>query len=227
MDLFDIDPEHLRRSNDGDGEWWDRLIANSPLWSSDGSSARDPFPIIGLESQQRASLAEAEAEAEGDTDSDTDGSAGGGAPGAGQGKGRSSWVVVGSVREVAQELALVPLPDDVDVCLAEAEELLFARDRITCALADRVGRVHATGQAKEHGHASTRSWLRTAGGMTVGGAGRLLMLGAELPRLPVVREKFAVGELAAGVVEAICAAVAGLTDENAALAEPILVELAG
>ncbi|TQS12510.1 DUF222 domain-containing protein, partial [Microbispora hainanensis] len=222
MDLFDIDPEHPRRSNNSDGEWWDRLIANSPLWSSDGSSAREPFPIIGSEPPQRASRAEAE----GDTDHDTDSSSGG-APGAGQGKGRSSWVVVGSVREVAQELALVPLPDDVDMCLAEAEELLFARDRITCALADRVGRVHRAGQAKQHGHASTRSWLRTAAGMTVGGAGRLLMLGAELPRLPVVREKFAVGELAAGVVEAICAAIAGLTDEQAGLAEPILVELAG
>ncbi len=135
-------------------------------------------------------------------------------------------MVVGSVREVAQELALTPLPDDVDVCLAEAEELLFARDRITCALADRVGRVHRAGQARQHGHASTRCWLRTRGGMTVGGAGRLLTLGAELPRLPVVREKFAAGELAAGVVEAICAAVAGLSDEQATLAEPILVDLA-
>ncbi|WP_328710858.1 DUF222 domain-containing protein [Microbispora hainanensis] len=128
---------------------------------------------------------------------------------------------------MAQELALTPLPDDVDVCLAEAEELLFARDRITSALADRVGRVHRAGQAKQHGHASTRCWLRTSGGMTVGGAGRLLTLGAELPRLPTVREKFAAGELAAGVVEAICAAVAGLTDEQAGLAEPILVDLAG
>ncbi|WP_405394096.1 DUF222 domain-containing protein [Microbispora hainanensis] len=128
---------------------------------------------------------------------------------------------------MAQELALTPLPDDVDMCLAEAEELLFARDRITSALADRVGRVHRAGQAKQHGHASTRCWLRTSGGMTVGGAGRLLTLGAELPRLPVVREKFATGELAAGVVEAICAAVAGLSDEQAGLAEPILVDLAG
>ncbi|WP_328854842.1 DUF222 domain-containing protein [Microbispora hainanensis] len=128
---------------------------------------------------------------------------------------------------MAQELALTPLPDDVDVCLAEAEELLFARDRITSALADRVGRVHRAGQARQHGHASTRCWLRTSGGMTVGGAGRLLTLGAELPRLPKVREKFAAGELAAGVVEAICAAVAGLSDEQAGLAEPILVDLAG
>ncbi|WP_460716927.1 hypothetical protein, partial [Microbispora hainanensis] len=263
MDLFDIDPERLRHSNDGDGEWWDRLIANSPLWSSDGSSARQPFPIIGSEPPQHASqsgstsagtslgdgvpdsgstagpgadtagrLADgAEADsadaalgdaagvdgagadaARGNADgADAAGADGSGvgasdAGGCGRGRARSSWVLVGCVREVAQELALAPLPDDVDVCLAEAEELLFARDRITCALADRVGRVHRAGQAKQHGHASTRSWLRTAAGMTVGGAGRLLMLGAELPRLPVVREKFAVGELAAGVVEAICAA---------------------
>ncbi|MEU8175943.1 DUF222 domain-containing protein [Microbispora hainanensis] len=263
MDLFDIDPELLRRSNDGDGEWWDRLTANSPLWSSDGSSAREPFPITGFKPRQPADAPgagdtagprtntagphtngadatrgeAASADAAGMDGSGADGSGaesdagatrGDAADAGGRGRGRvrSSWVVVGSVRESAQELALAPLPDDVDTCLAEAEELLFARDRITCALADRVGRVHRAGQVKQHGHASTRSWLRTAGGMTVGGAGRLLTLGAELPRLPVVWEKFAAGELAAGVVEAICAAVAGLTDEQAALAEPILVELA-
>ncbi|TQS19598.1 DUF222 domain-containing protein, partial [Microbispora hainanensis] len=286
MDLFDIDPEHLHRSNNPDDGWWGRLIANSPLWSSDGSSAREPFPIIGFEPRHPADTPGATSPASPHMGTDgadaTPGTAAGadatpgtavgakaagadgagadaargsadgvgadhangadaaGADGSGSGaargdaadadgrrRARPSWVVVGSIREVAQELALVPLPDDVDMCLAEAEELLFAQDRITCALADRVGRVHRAGQAKQHGHASTRSWLRTAAGMTVGGAGRLLMLGAELPRLPVVREKFAVGELAAGVVEAICAAVAGLTDEQAALAEPILVELAG
>ncbi len=136
-------------------------------------------------------------------------------------------MLVGSLRESAQALALAPVPDAVDICLAEAEDLLFVRDRITCALAERVGRVHRAGQARQHGHASTRSWLRTAGGMTVGGAGRLLTLATELARLPQVREKFAAGGLAAGVVEAICAAVAGLSDEQARLAEPILVELAG
>ncbi|MEN3537387.1 DUF222 domain-containing protein, partial [Microbispora sp. ZYX-F-249] len=135
-------------------------------------------------------------------------------------------MLVASVRESAQALALAPVPDDVDICLAEAEELLFARDRITCALADRVGRVHRVGQARRHGHASTRSWLRTSGGMTVAGASRLLTLGIELARLPRVREKFATGELAAGVVEAICAAISGLSDEQAALAKSILLELA-
>ncbi|NJP29683.1 hypothetical protein FLW53_36910, partial [Microbispora sp. SCL1-1] len=54
MDLFDIDPEHSRHSNTPDDGWWDRLIANSPLWSSDGSSAREPFPIINFGPRQPA-----------------------------------------------------------------------------------------------------------------------------------------------------------------------------
>ncbi|MEU6411677.1 DUF222 domain-containing protein [Microbispora sp. NPDC046933] len=159
-----------------------------------------------------------------------DGAAGGDAAdsaGAGDRRSRSSWVLVGSLRESAQALALAPLPDSPEICVAEAEELMFARDRITCALAERVGRVHRAGQAKQHGHASTRSWLRTAGGMGVAGAGRLLTLGVELARLPGVREAFAAGTLAAGVVEAICTATARLTDEQAGLVEPILLELAG
>ncbi|WP_432929273.1 DUF222 domain-containing protein [Microbispora sp. CA-135349] len=55
----------------------------------------------------------------------------------------------------------------------------------------------------------------------------LLTLAVELARLPRVREKFAAGDLAAGVVEAICTATAHLSDEHASLAEPILLELAG
>ncbi|KAB8177810.1 HNH endonuclease signature motif containing protein [Microbispora catharanthi] len=205
MDLFDLDPEHLRRSNSS-GDWWDRLTSGSRLWSADDSVAREHFPIIDSELRQ-------------DAGRDTSDSP----PGA----GRSSWVLVGSLRESTQALALTAVPDDVDICLAEAEELLFARDRITCALAERVGRVHGAGRAKRHGHASTRSWLRTAGGMSVAGAGRLLTLAVELARLPRVREKFATGGLAAGVVEAICAATAQLSDEHAGLAESILLELAG
>ncbi|WP_345530659.1 HNH endonuclease signature motif containing protein [Microbispora amethystogenes] len=123
-------------------------------------------------------------------------------------------------------VALVPVPEDVGVCLAEAEELLAARDRITSALAARVGRVHQAGEAKNHGHASTKLWLRSAGGMTPAGAGRLLTMSMELARLPQVCERFAEGSLAEGVVEAICTATAGLTDEQAATAERILLELA-
>ncbi|WP_182898370.1 DUF222 domain-containing protein [Microbispora sp. H10830] len=224
MDLFDLDPEHLRRSNSSgsSGDWWDRLTADSPLWSSEGSLAREHFPIADPEPRQDTSQDTSDgAPGTGGTDSP-----GADAAGAGDRRGRSSWVLVGLLRESAQALALAAVPDDVDVCLAEAEELLFARDRITCALADRVGRVHGAGQARRHGHASTRSWLRTAGGMSVSGAGRLLTLAVELARLPRVREKFAAGGLAAGVVEAICMATAQLSDEHTCLAEPILLELA-
>ncbi|MFI9572172.1 DUF222 domain-containing protein [Microbispora rosea] len=228
MDLFDIDPDSSLRSNFSDG-WWDRLTADSPLWSADGSSAREHFPIIDFQPPRHTSANTSDSA----PGAESPGSPGAGAVGAdaadagGRPRARSSWVLVGSLRESAQALALTPLPEDVDVCLAETEDLLFARDRITCALADRVGRVHAAGRAKQHGHASTRSWLRTAAGMSVAGASRLLTLAVELARLPRVREKFAAGQLAAGVVEAICTATAQLSDEHAGLAEPILLELAG
>ncbi|TQS26045.1 hypothetical protein, partial [Microbispora sp. KK1-11] len=200
MDMFPLDPDHRRRSNSSDGNWWDRLTARSPLWSSDGSLAREHFPITDPSLRQDASRdTVGGAPGGGSTSTDRPGAD---AAGADDRRARSSWVLVASLRESAQALALAPLPDDAGICLAEAEELLFARDRITCALADRVGRVHGAGQAKEHGHASTRSWLRAAAGMSVAGAGRLLTLAVELARLPRVREKFAEGGLAAGVVEA-------------------------
>ncbi|WP_167521391.1 HNH endonuclease [Microbispora triticiradicis] len=141
--------------------------------------------------------------------------------------GSSSWAAVAAVGEAARAVALAPAPESAEVCLAEAEELLAARDRITSALAARVGRVHRSGEAKNHGHASTRLWLRSAGGMTIPGAGRLVTMGTELGRLSRVRERFAEGSLAEGIVEAICTATAGLTDEQAITAEGILLELAG
>ncbi|MEV1204267.1 DUF222 domain-containing protein, partial [Microbispora rosea] len=227
MDLFEVDPNRPRRSNNtGDG-WWDRLTAGSPLWSADGSSAREHFPIIDLQPPRHTSDGAPGAGTTSSPGADDLGADGCGVGAGGRSRARSSWVLVGSLRESAQALALTPLPDDADVCLAEAEDLLFARDRITCALADRVGRVHAAGRARQHGHASTRSWLRTAAGMSVAGASRLLTLAVELARLPRVREKFAAGQLAAGVVEAICTATANLSDEHAGVAEPILLELAG
>ncbi|WP_204047491.1 hypothetical protein, partial [Microbispora siamensis] len=115
MDLFDSGPEHLRRSNssdscsDGSDGWWDRLTSGSPLWSSEGSAAREHFPIndCGLRQDARQ-----------DTSDGVPGAAG--ADSAGRDRARSSWVLVGSLRESAQELALAPLPEDVDICVAEA-----------------------------------------------------------------------------------------------------------
>ncbi|MEU8194324.1 DUF222 domain-containing protein [Microbispora amethystogenes] len=131
-----------------------------------------------------------------------------------------------AVAEAARAVALVPVPETAEVCLAEAEELLSARDRITSALAARVGRVHRAREAKNHGHASTKLWLRSAGGMTPAGAGRLLTMSMELVRLHEVRRLFAEGALAEGIVEAICTATSGLTDDQATTAEGILLELA-
>ncbi|WP_345530567.1 HNH endonuclease [Microbispora amethystogenes] len=132
-----------------------------------------------------------------------------------------------AVVEAARAVALVPVPEAAEVCLAEAEELLSARDRITSALAARVGRVHRAGEAKSHGHASTKLWLRSAGGMTPAGAGRLLTMSVELVRLHEVRRLFAEGSLPEGIVEVICTATSGLTDDQAKTAEGILLELAG
>ncbi|WP_218007244.1 hypothetical protein, partial [Microtetraspora fusca] len=79
----------------------------------------------------------------------------------GEGRGPGvSWPLVAQVREVASAVAVALVPDAPQVCLAEAEDLLFARDRLISAIAARVERVHAAGEARRGGHASTRSWLR-------------------------------------------------------------------
>ncbi|GAA4586503.1 hypothetical protein GCM10023194_32860 [Planotetraspora phitsanulokensis] len=123
-------------------------------------------------------------------------------------------------------LASAPLPDSASVCLEQVRELMFARDRLISAIAARVERVHRAGEAKTHGHAGTRAWLRSGCGASSGSASWLVMLATELARLPVVRERFAEGSLSEGQVSAICRAVSGLTDEQALIAEPILVGLA-
>ncbi|WP_405144841.1 HNH endonuclease [Sphaerisporangium sp. NBC_01403] len=106
------------------------------------------------------------------------------------------------------------------------EDLVVARDRLVSAIAARVGRVHATGEARAQGHASTKTWLRSACGMSMPGAGRLVGLAVELARLDGVRARFASGTLGEGMVSAICAATAHLNDEQVGLAEPILLGLA-
>ncbi|MBX6169648.1 MAG: DUF222 domain-containing protein, partial [Thermobispora bispora] len=319
MDLFDVDHGRSRRSDEVDGEWWNRLIAGSPLWSSNGPLAREdcrfdlfstsspatdnPAPRTGSGRRNPAVAgafgtalftggtrggvtdtgvaegfgsthpgqsggtddpgarsASSSAGQGGDTfaggrplggecfggeGSGADAGAGavGGGAAAGAGadagatadaaggvggcRGRSSWVLIESAWEAVDAVALTPILEDAGICMAEAERLMAIQDRVSCALSQRVGRVHQTGEVKQHGHASTRSWLRTTGGKTIPSAGRLLTLAVELARLPKVREAFTNGSLAAGLVEAICRATTDLTDEQATLAEPILLELAG
>ncbi|MEW9528676.1 hypothetical protein AB0B72_09050, partial [Microbispora sp. NPDC049125] len=202
-----------------------------------------------------------------------------------------SGVLAGELLRIAGRLAVAAVPDVPALCLDEAETLIRARDLVTSALAARVERVHVTGEAKAHGHASTGTWLRsstpipspattdpatpdpattdpatglatadpvspgaggtvaarTAGasvggdavgagggsvgrvgpGMGKGGAAQLMRMAVELARLPVIRERFALGLLPEGSVEAITAVTAKLSDEDAVRAEPIVAELAG
>ncbi|WP_235557949.1 HNH endonuclease signature motif containing protein [Sphaerimonospora mesophila] len=130
------------------------------------------------------------------------------------------------VREAALALAVTALPGSPEVCLAQVEELAFARDRLEAAIALRAARVHAAGAARPAGHASTRTWLRAVCGMSRRTAYRTVALGIELARLPDVQARYAAGNLTEAVVAAICAATTGLSDEDAAKAETILVELA-
>ncbi|WP_433345423.1 DUF222 domain-containing protein [Microtetraspora malaysiensis] len=196
---------HSSTVSDGDGEH-PRAVSAS---DADPFSA-DPSAVDSAPSAVDSSFAEFAFTAE---------------PGEGRGSG-VSWPLVAQVRQVASALAVGVVPDAPGVCLAEAEDLLFARDRLISAIAARVERVHVAGEARRGGHASTRSWLRGAAGMSVAGAGRVLALATELARLPTVRARFAEGSLAEGLVTAICSATARLTDEQAGLAEPILVGLA-
>ncbi|WP_204073811.1 DUF222 domain-containing protein, partial [Planotetraspora phitsanulokensis] len=202
-ELFEIvDP--VGRAPGAGGDWVSG-VGRSSGWWSDGSSARHFDPADEQTTNGGSSSA----------DQGDDGPA-----------GRPSWVVVGEVRRVAVELAGVEVPESAAVCLAEVEELVYARDRLISAIAARVGRVHGAGEARAHGHASTRTWLRGGCGMSSGSASSLVCLAMELARLPVVRARFAEGSLSEGQVAAICAATSGLSDEQAGVAEPILVGLA-
>ncbi|WP_377354977.1 HNH endonuclease signature motif containing protein [Planotetraspora thailandica] len=140
--------------------------------------------------------------------------------------GLGSAGLVAALVDAASALALAEPPEVSATCLAEAQELVYARDRLVSAIAARVDRVHRTDEARSHGHSSTQVWLRSGCGASRGSASYLVMLGTQLARLPIVRARFAEGSLAEGQVGAICIAVKKLTDEQAAIAEPILVELA-
>ncbi|MFC0863296.1 hypothetical protein ACFHYQ_13430, partial [Sphaerimonospora cavernae] len=172
----------------------------------------------GLDPNETAETESAEAGAEPEGAE----TAGSGAAGSGAG----SWPLVSAVRESALALALSPVPDAPDVCLAQLEELIFARDRLEAAIAVRAQRVHAAGAARERGHASTRTWLRSVCGTSRRVANRVMGLGMELERLAQVKAGYAAGSLSEAVVTAICAATAGLSDADAANAEQILLELA-
>ncbi|WP_248960512.1 HNH endonuclease signature motif containing protein [Sphaerisporangium perillae] len=220
-------------------EWWAALVARSSGWSSDGSAAHGFDPLNDLHDQDLRHQGPHDRDAYNQDSRGTgarDPNVGGVDTEFGSARtseqtdtpagGRASWALVNSVREAAEALAVGRVPESATICMAEAEDLVIARDRLTSAIADRVGRVHTTGEARRQGHASTKTWLRAECGMSMAGAGHLVGLAVELARLPVVRARFASGVLPEGMVSAICTATRSLSDEQVRPAEAILVRLA-
>ncbi len=107
VDLSAAHAESLPDSETSSENWRDRLTADSPLWAPDDPSEANDGPAGGRASGSDTDSASDEAT--GDRRADGE-------------RRRSSWLLVASLRESAQALALAALPDDVDVCLAEAEE---------------------------------------------------------------------------------------------------------
>ncbi|WP_344049887.1 HNH endonuclease signature motif containing protein [Planotetraspora silvatica] len=231
-------------------EWWAEVAARARSWSSDGTSAlkvsecpeeasaeavcpeeafdgvtsvgdacpEDAGPWVASEDGHPEGARHEGARPEGTCPEGSDSPV--------SEPGVSSWGLVAGVEAAVSGLVVGGVPESAGECLAEVEVLVGARDRLIAAVAARVGRVHGAGEARAWGHGSTRMWLRGGCGMDGGSAGRLLTLAVELARLPVVRARFAAGTLSEGRVYAICVAVAGLTDEQVGVAEPILVGLA-
>ncbi|MEV7809027.1 hypothetical protein AB0O28_39350, partial [Microbispora sp. NPDC088329] len=110
MDLFDCDPVPPHRSNDSDDGWWDRLTADSPLWSTEGSLARDDTVenntptgagTMGGEAADGCAASAGPGGAGSASSAADDGGQGSGGPGgagAGDRRSRSSWVLVASLR---------------------------------------------------------------------------------------------------------------------------------
>ncbi|MGH3322216.1 MAG: DUF222 domain-containing protein [Streptosporangiaceae bacterium] len=126
----------------------------------------------------------------------------------------------------AAQLASDPAPYG-PVAMGEVEALSRVIDLAEAAVAARVGHVDADKAVKWFGFGSTSAWLRQSCGMRSGRAAERTMLARQLRRLPEVAKRFAAGDLGYGPTAAICHAVRHLSDEHAAQAEPILLELAG
>ncbi len=173
-------PSSHPRSGSGGGdvlgpEWWAAVVARSSRWSCDGSAAHDFDPLSDLHAESshpetpegldrddlkphadRPDGPESADINRGDRDDPGDRGGRGDQESAGGRASWASWALVGCVREAAEALAVAGVPESAAVCAAEVEELVVARDRLVSAIAGRVGRVHAAGEARSRGHPPPR-----------------------------------------------------------------------
>lgn len=126
---------------------------------------------------------------------------------------------------IAAELAARPAPESGLAALEVAESVSRAIDLAEAAMAVLVAKVDVSGAHGEHGFPSAVSWLRERTGMRHGRAAERITLARQLPRLERVRKLLSGGELSLGYASAVCAAVPRLDDEDAVVAEEILLGL--
>ncbi|HEX6470495.1 MAG TPA: DUF222 domain-containing protein, partial [Streptosporangiaceae bacterium] len=131
--------------------------------------------------------------------------------------------VVAGIAGLAAELAAGPVPDSGAVCYEQTETLGRAVDLLESAIAVRVAAATRAGTVAEWGHTSPAAWLRTSLGMRHARAEDRAVLAEQLPRLPQVAERLAVGELSAGYAVAIAGGVRRLEEADCGKAERLLL----
>ncbi|WP_433812411.1 DUF222 domain-containing protein [Actinomadura scrupuli] len=124
------------------------------------------------------------------------------------------------------ELAVRAAPRSGVAAMELAESLGRCLDVAEAALAVLVARVDATGVCREGGFSSPVAWLRGVLGMRHGRAAERVTVARQLPRLPRVGKLLAGGGLSWGYAAAICQAVPRLDQEQALVAEEILLGMA-
>ncbi|MEO3855047.1 DUF222 domain-containing protein [Acrocarpospora sp. B8E8] len=125
---------------------------------------------------------------------------------------------------IAADQSLVP--GDVEAAMAEIVALARMIDRAEAAIAVRLGVADAGKGHQLFGRRSLGAWLAAATGSRIARAGERLTLARQLSRLPDLAARLAGGSLPFGAAAAVASAVRPLDDEEARLAEPILLTLA-
>ncbi|MEO3863925.1 DUF222 domain-containing protein, partial [Acrocarpospora sp. B8E8] len=135
------------------------------------------------------------------------------------------------VRELLHEAEVIAadqslVPCDVEAAMAEIVAWSRVIDRAEAAIAVRLAVADAGKGHQLFGRRSLGAWLAAATGSRIARAGERLTLARQLSRLPDLAARLAEGSLPFGAAAAVASAVRPLDDEEARLAEPILLTLA-
>ncbi|GAA2599260.1 hypothetical protein GCM10010411_36060 [Actinomadura fulvescens] len=124
---------------------------------------------------------------------------------------------------IAGELTQRAAPESAAVCMELTETLATVTDQAEFTMAGMIGVVDRVGEMKRWGLPSTQAWLRCHLGMREGRAKERIAMARQLPRLPQVGKRMAVGELSFGYAATIADAVGRLNDVDCGVAEEILL----